>query len=82
MYFQSIIFKLAYDYYLSPSFTELRSEILVLDIWAWVSLAISIYVLYGVKKMSATAIAALCIGLAPAMFMGFIYLVGWIFRQI
>lgn len=60
-----------------PPFTELFS-----DIWVWVSLAILIYVLYGALKGNMHAIVSLSFGLLPAIFFGFIGLIGWIFRSI
>lgn len=52
------------------------------DIWTWVSLAVLIYVIYGISKGSMHAIISLVFGLFPAMLFGGFVLIGYLFRLI
>ena len=52
------------------------------DIWTWVSLAVLIYVIYGITKGSMHAIVSLICGLFPAMLAGGFALIGYLFRLV
>lgn len=52
------------------------------DIWTWVSLAVLIYVIYGITKGSMHAIVSLIFGLFPAMLAGGFALIGYLFRLV
>ena len=52
------------------------------DIWTWVSLAVLIYVIYGITKGSMHAIVSLIFGLFPALLAGGFALIGYLFRLV
>ena len=52
------------------------------DIWTWVSLAVLIYVIYGISKGSMHAVVSLIFGLFPAMLAGGLALIVYLFRLV